>query len=297
MTGDHPMPLRFTGDYSLAASVTLAARAAFAPAMRTDHEGAPRLDIAFPMEGSWHSVAASITQTEDGVSAAITANPGGLASDIIRARLEHILALDVPGEGYRQLALTDPVIAGLQAERPGVRPVLFPSPYESAARAIIGHRLHVRQAAAVHARIAADHGTTFDIGGRPVYAFPAPDGLAVLPSVVGLADRKVVQLRALGVAAGDGWLDTQRLAAMAHNAAMAHLQKLGGIGPFSAELILLRGVGDPDAFPLTEMRLQGAMAAAYTLGEDPDLQTLEAIADTWRPYRSWVGLLLRHLGR
>ncbi len=60
------------------------------------------------------------------------------------------------------------------------------------------------------------------------------------------------------------------------------------------KLILLRGVGDPDAFPRQEKRLHRAMAAAYHLGDDPDLETLERIADRWRPSRSWVGLLLRN---
>ena len=72
------------------------------------------------------------------------------------------------------------------------------------------------------------------------------------------------------------------------------LQQLAGIGFFSAELILLRGVGDADAFPKSEKRLHRAMAAAYHLGDDPDLDTLERIADGWRPHRSWVGLLLRN---
>lgn len=75
---------------------------------------------------------------------------------------------------------------------------------------------------------------------------------------------------------------------------MIALQKLPGIGPFSAELIMLRGAGDADAFPNTEMRLHKAMAQEYELGENPDLKTLLDIAENWRPYRTWVGLLLRN---
>ena len=101
------------------------------------------------------------------------------------------------------------------------------------------------------------------------------------------------QLRALGTAAS-GLLDTARLRAMDHDAALTHLRQLAGIGPFSAELILLRGMGDPDAFPKEEKRLHRAMAAAYHLGDEPTLDALERLADGWRPYRSWVGLLLRN---
>ena len=81
---------------------------------------------------------------------------------------------------------------------------------------------------------------------------------------------------------------------MDRDEALAYLQQLPGIGPFSAELVLLRGAGDPDAFPRHEQRLHRAMAAAYGLGDAPDFDVLERVADRWRPYRSWVGLLLRN---
>lgn len=285
--------LRFTGDYALADSVALAARAAFVPEMFQVAVGDPVLDLVFPLEGLWETLGVRIGQADTGVFANIV-NPGKVATEIVRDRLEHMLALDVEGEGFNDLARVDKVIAMLREARRGVRPVLFPSPYEAAARAIIGHRLNVRQAATLHARIATHHGVGITIAGRTLYGFPSPARLAELPQVAGLAIRKVEQLRALGTAAIDGWLDTPRLQAMPRDAAMAHLQQLGGIGPFSAELILLRGVGNPDELPLTELRLHRAMADAYHLGCDPDLSTLHRIAETWRPYRSWVGLLLRN---
>ena len=75
--------------------------------------------------------------------------------------------------------------------------------------------------------------------------------------------------------------------------ALAHLQTLPGIGPFSAELTLLRGAGHPDVFPSNEKRLHRTMGAVYHLGADPDLEVVTEIADRWRPYRTWTALLLR----
>ena len=65
------------------------------------------------------------------------------------------------------------------------------------------------------------------------------------------------------------------------------------MGDFSAELILLRGAGEPDHFPRHERRLHRAMADAYGLPPEPPLAALEEIAERWRPYRSWASLLLR----
>lgn len=293
MTGT-VVELRFTGEFSLARSVSIAMKAAFV----SDVRGAPdTLEVVFRLEGSWSAVAVRLEQREDGgrVRAHVLADPAGSERHDVRAQLERVLALDTDGAALNDVADRDKVVARLRERFRGLRPVLFHSPYEAAARAIIGHRLGVRQAASLTARIAAAHGTALEVGDRVVHAFPAPDRLADLPAVQGLSDRKIEQLRALGVAAMEGRLDTGRLRSMERADAMAHLQQLSGIGPFSAELILVRGVGDPDVFPRTEMRLHRAMAAAYDLGADPDLDTLEGIAEKWRPYRSWVGLMLRHV--
>lgn len=76
--------------------------------------------------------------------------------------------------------------------------------------------------------------------------------------------------------------------------ALLKLQTLPCIGPFSPALIMIRGVGDPDNFPLTEKKLHKAMTKAYNLCDSPAIDTLKNIAEQWRPYRSWAGLLLRN---
>jgi DNA-3-methyladenine glycosylase II len=66
-----------------------------------------------------------------------------------------------------------------------------------------------------------------------------------------------------------------------------------GIGPFSAELILLRGAGDPDFTPTAEPRLARAMAIAYAIKATPGAANIAEISEIWKPYRTWVALLLR----
>lgn len=161
--------------------------------------------------------------------------------------------------------------------------MLFFTPYEAAAWAIIGHRIRITQAATIKQRLATELG---EHG-----AFPAPDRLAGLSAPQrGLTERKVEHLRTLSAAALGGKLGRDRLRAMAREEAMHDLQRLPGVGPFSAELILIRGVGDPDALPRHEQRLARATRAAYELPDDADV---EPVAETWRPYRAWIALLVR----
>lgn len=67
----------------------------------------------------------------------------------------------------------------------------------------------------------------------------------------------------------------------------------GGIGDLSAELILIRGAGEPDLAPRHEPRLPRAIQLAYQLDAGPTAEQMETITDGWAPYRSWVAVLLR----
>jgi DNA-3-methyladenine glycosylase II len=252
--------------------------------------GGDRLDLAFPAEGTWATVGVRVTGD---LSAEVVHNPGGLGAAPIREQVERILSLDVDGSGFPAVGARDPVVAQLQARFPGLRPVAFHSPYEAAAWTIIGQRIRMTQAAAVKNRLAERLGERVDFGDRTLPAFPAPEILAGLGDFPGLTDRKVEQLRALGRAAAGGELTAADLRARPVDEALARVQQLPGIGPFSAELILLRGAGHPDVFPVHEKRIQRAMADRYGLRADPPIAELAAIADGWRPYRTWVCLLLR----
>jgi DNA-3-methyladenine glycosylase II len=75
--------------------------------------------------------------------------------------------------------------------------------------------------------------------------------------------------------------------------ALADLKKLPGIGDFSAGLTLLRGANAPDAVPSAEPRLARAIALAYGLPGPATPEQVQKISENWRPYRTWVTLLLR----
>jgi DNA-3-methyladenine glycosylase II len=280
------------GAFSLAASIKFLE--GFTPAAYTESADAV-LELAFPVEGSWRTVGVRVRQDPAGVTAEIV-SPGERGAELaaaVRAQVERILSLDVDGSGFSAVGERDPVVGEVQRRYPGLRPVGFWSPYEAAAWAVIGHRIRITQAAAVKARMAKELGKPVSFGGRVVYAFPSPERLATLGMFPGLAGRKPEWLRSLAHAALDGQLDAARLRAMPHEEAMADLKKLPGIGDFSAGLILLRGAGDPDAVPGQEPRLARAVALAYGLPGPATPEQLLQISENWKPYRTWVTLLMR----
>jgi DNA-3-methyladenine glycosylase II len=286
------LELHSRGPYSLAASTAFLE--GFTPAAYTPRDDALRLafvtDDAF-VPGGAERVAGVILRAEgDRVVGEIA---GDADPAVVRRQVERILSLDVDGSGFLAVGERDPVVGRLQARYPGLRPVLFLSPYEAAAWALIGNRIRITQAAKIKAEMARQLGTAVEIGGNVEHAFPAPSRLARLDAFPGLSGRKVDYLRALAAGAASGRLDAAALRAVSSEQALATLQEFLGIGPFGAGLILLRGAGAPDEVPASEPRLARAIATAYGLASPPSPAATEAIAERWRPYRTWVVLLLR----
>jgi DNA-3-methyladenine glycosylase II len=276
------------GPFSLEASTRFLE--GFAPsAYEVPHEP-HHLHLGFVVEGGWDTVGVCVRQTNKAV---IGEYFGGAHREAVRRQVAGILSLDIDGSGFPAVGRRDRVVARLQRSYPGLRPVLFWSPYEAAAWTIIGRRIRMVQAARIKRHMAEELGEKVDVHGEHVHCFPSPQQLASMRGFKGLSARKVEQLQAIAEAALAGRLGAAQLRSRPREEVLAELKRLPGIGDFSAELILVRGAGEPDYFPRHEGRLHRAMADAYGFGGTPPLERLAEIAEKWRPYGSWVSVLFR----
>jgi len=105
-----------------------------------------------------------------------------------------------------------------------------------------------------------------------------------------LPGRKAEYLHAVAAAALEGQLDGAALRAMEPDAAVAAVQAVKGLGPFAAELVVVRGANAPDALPRHERRLAAEVSEQYGPGA-----SLADVAEAWRPFRSWAAVHLRTL--
>ena len=190
------------------------------------------------------------------------------------AQAARIVSLDHDGTGYAEVGERDPVVGELQRTSGYLRPVLFHSPYEAAAWSIISARTRHEQA--VKIRDALSRGGIF----------PAPERLLALRAQLALPDAKLARLHAVAEAALEGRLDREPLLAAPPDDALTQLQELPGIGPFYAGLILLRAVGTTDVLAQGEPRLKKAVEKRYGT-------PLDDVSETWRPFRTWVSVLMR----
>jgi DNA-3-methyladenine glycosylase II len=250
--------------------------------------------LAFVPDGSAEAPAGVVLRPVDhGVTVEIT-ETGDAGAAAVADQVRRMLSLDVPGAGFAEVGRRDPVIGRLQAEEPGLRMVNYLSPYEAAAWFLIGHRIRMSQASTIKGRLTVELGPALRIDGHEHHAFPGPAVLSRLGPTAGLTDRKVANLRALGEAAlHTDLLDGATIRRRGAAASIAALQELPGVGPFTAEGIVLRGAGEPDHLTLVEPRLAQAVQEAYDLDRRPTPDELVERSAAWRPYRTWVTFLLR----
>jgi DNA-3-methyladenine glycosylase II len=230
---------------------------------------------------------ASVLLRQDAGSVVRATITGGSAAGAERviAQAARVVSLDHDGTGYAEVGERDPVVGRLQRESGFLRPVLFHSPYEAACWAVISARLRQPQAARIRDAVSA--------GG----VFPAPAALLARDEIAGLTAEKVQRLHGIARAALEGRLDREALLAAGQEEAVARLRELRGIGPFWADGIYLRAVGPTDGLTLAEARVRAKAAEHYgTPDVVADDDAFVALAERWRPFRTWVSVLLRAAG-
>lgn len=181
----------------------------------------------------------------------------------------------------------DPLLRPLVARWPGPRvPGAFDG-FECGVRAILGQQISVRAANTLAGRLAARFGRLRQYPHEGLaMVFPPPATLAAAGIAdlvaVGVTTRRAETIRALARAVADGQVrlefgaDPDRV--------RAGLLALPGVGDWTAEYLLLRAVGWPDAFPAGDLGLAKASGLAAT--------ELRARAERWRPWRGHAAVLL-----
>jgi DNA-3-methyladenine glycosylase II len=206
----------------------------------------------------------------------------------VERQVARVLCLDRDARGIG--AIEDPVVARLVSENPGFRPPCFPSPYEAAVWGVLAQRTPMTVAAATKRRLAEATGARIEAFGEGLDPSPPPARLLEIDRFKGVSEEKLARLHAVARAALAGELNAGRLRAMERARALAALRAIRGVGAWTAEHILVRGAGEVDTLPTAEPRVLRAASLAYGRALTPD--TLTRIAEAWRPYRTWVAVLL-----
>jgi len=159
-----------------------------------------------------------------------------------------------------------------------------PPGFDTLARILMGQQLSVASASAIWNRLETGLGSV-----TPEAVLASSD--TELRSY-GLSAPKQRYLRASAQAVADGDLNFRKLSRMSDADAHEHLIAVKGIGPWTADIYLLSGLGRPDVFPAGDLALQGAAQRLMRKRKRPDADGLTKIARRWQPHRGVAARVL-----
>jgi DNA-3-methyladenine glycosylase II len=246
--------------------------------------------LAFVLDGYADHAGVAVTQPAPDVVRFDVV--GDVDPERAAAQAARVLSLDEDATGYDRMVDRDGVLRAAYARRPGLRPPLFHSAYEALVWGVLSARRPIGQMARVREALSRTHGTVLEVAGEEVAALPLPERLLAVREFPGLPEVKLRRLRAIAAAAMEGRLDTETLRMRDVAEVGAELRGLEGIGPFYSELVTIRALGHTDVLPSTEPRVVAATGAR--LGRTSFGQAdFAAVAEAWRPWRTWACVALR----
>ncbi len=215
----------------------------------------------------------------------------GRAAGRLSAGARRLFDLDADPEPIAVHLRRDPELRKRLRRRPGLRLPGAWDGFELAVRAILGQQVSVAGATTLAGRLVEQYGEALPGAGSAAVSrlFPEPGVLADADlAPLGLPRTRARAIEGLARAVAHGELDLSP--AEDSEATRSRLLALPGIGPWTAEYVALRALGEPDAFPASDLGLRRALTDGS--GEIPSEASLAQRAEAWRPWRSYAALAL-----
>jgi DNA-3-methyladenine glycosylase II len=222
--------------------------------------------------------------------------PARIARPPVAAALERMLGLSVNLGGFYRRSARDPVLAPLVKQFRGLKPPRFPTLFEALVNGMACQQVTLTLGITLLNRLAEAYGVPYASGAETAHAFPRP---------VDLAGRSPDELRKLGFSRQKGRAMIELAEAVASGGAALEdwaslddeplLERLGGlrgVGRWTAEYALLRGLGRLHVFPGDDVGARRNLMHWLGLAEPLDYAGVHRLLERWQPYG---GLLYFHL--
>jgi AraC family transcriptional regulator of adaptative response / DNA-3-methyladenine glycosylase II len=173
------------------------------------------------------------------------------------ARIRRLLDLDADPEAVDAVLSEQPGLANLVGQQPGLRSPTAVDGFEMALRATVGQQVSVTAARTILGRLVAQYGEVAMPGWDEWRLFPTPQVIAELdPTNLPMPTSRGRTIISLATAMASGALVLS--AGSERATTRSSLLAVGGIGPWTADYLLMRAVGDPDVYLGTDLAIRRA---------------------------------------
>jgi DNA-3-methyladenine glycosylase II len=222
---------------------------------------------------------------------------------LARSALDRLLGLSVDLSAFATEAAEDPLLGPLARRMRGLRPPRFPTVFEALVNGVACQQLSLAVGIHLLNRLTANHGRPLCDDLHGPRAFPGPEDLAPLePDELkrhGFSTTKARTIVETARAIVAGALNLEQLERLDDRAAVERLTSLRGIGRWTAEYVLLRGLGRLNVFPGDDVGAHHKLRRLFGIDTSLDHGSVQQLVARWQPYAGVVyfHLLLDSLSR
>ncbi|HEX5126828.1 MAG TPA: 3-methyladenine DNA glycosylase 2 [Rhodocyclaceae bacterium] len=214
-------------------------------------------------------------------------NARSLSPRQLRETVERILGLHIESDHFESLVTQDKLLGGIVQRQRGLRIPQTATPFEAITWAIIGQQINLAFAITLRRRLIELVGLRHSSG---LACYPDASKLACVDvdALVGMQFSRAKSETLMRVArlVEDGTLDLLYLAACDPDEAALQLTAIKGIGPWTAQYVLMRGLGAVDCSLHGDAAVRAAIVKIKNNGIKLDQTTAQRILERYKPYRS-----------
>ena len=191
----------------------------------------------------------------------------------------------------------DPAMSAIIQRYHGLHLPHTASVYEALVLAILGQQIATNVARIIRTLLIETHGPQQKFDADTYYAFPRPESLAALSveqlRAMRLSWRKAEYVKGISEAALDFYPGgMEALHGMSDDEVIRKVVALRGVGPWTAQWVLIRALGRPDALPSGDLSLRRVVSRVYFEGSEINDSQLEEFAQRWSPWRTYATVYL-----
>lgn len=214
----------------------------------------------------------------------------------VTTALERLLGLRIDLAEFYQFAAHQRHLGSLAQRFRGMKPPRYATVFEGVINAMACQQLSLTLGIHLLNRLTAACGIAFGEGEKAVHAFPRPTDLArrnpTALRQIGFSRQKGLAMIELAQAVAEGQLDLEGLTTFPDDKAVERLCKVRGVGRWTAEYVLLRGLGRTHVFPGDDVGARNNLQRWLRLSKPLDYEGVQRVLSRWGDYS---GLVYFHL--
>jgi DNA-3-methyladenine glycosylase II len=212
--------------------------------------------------------------------------------EFIARRFRRSLGLDIDLAQFYRIAGSDKILAPLVKQFMGLKPPRFHSLFEALINAVACQQVSLDSAIQTLNRFCTRFGPRYDSGLPVSFGFPQPASLACVTEedimAAGFSRQKAKAIIVCAAALVNTGDDLEKLEKMPDGEAIDYLSGFRGVGRWSSEYVLLRGLGRLEVFPGDDVGAKNNLTNLFHLSQKPDYDRIKELTSAWSPYQGMV---------